>query len=757
MENLQLSELAPQLFVDPVAGVDELRNSPLFFEKMGTQPFKTLSYALKQASPGTIIYLQPGCYDATHGEAFPLVIPPGVAVVGDVPTRGEKTAIVGGGDWDSPIFGRQNTAIVVSNQAQMRGLTVTNPNSKGTGIWIEAATATIAHCQLSGCGREGVFVTGEAVPVILNCWFLQNRASGITFTRYAKGEIQHSILGQNRFGITLGDFAAPFISQSEIAENQVGMVLSGASRPILRSNHITANVGEGIVLFSQAALDLGDRQSPGGNFFQGNGDLAIRNVGSQPIVAAGNWLHPLSVGGTMQSSAPFGGVEFRALQPVQTGGGEADTLTNRPLPATEGASIDLSDATIPPDLAYHWSLPFVPAILTRRIMGCFADGTFQPDRPISRAQFAAAVVRAFQSFDPSASEPGEGEAASDADRASDLSKQKQNFRDVPADHWASDSIAQAVRMKFVEPEADLLFCPEQPLPRWQAIVALVRGLELKGDRSNLLRSFRDRAEIPTVAAAAVAAAVTHRLLVLPQSDRLTPQLPITRAELAAWIYQALVLRGEAEARLSSAIVQPSATPDFSQALTVPTQSAAEVPRLATAGDRLRVAIGLDSLPNQSESAEVAASVEASVGVAAQVAERLKKANVIAHLIQGGDRPLDPEELAVLQQFQPDLVLQIRLVAVSSEAGTMGIQTQYSSPESQPFAAALHHKLLASLDLPDRGVIPLPEPSFALDMPLLKVEVSAIAEMINDLEETDRSFYSYVAEAIEQGLLQFAAA
>ncbi|MBD1852388.1 DUF1565 domain-containing protein [Leptolyngbya sp. FACHB-711] len=751
MEDPQPSEhllelFVSELFVDPIAGSDASRDSNSPSAAIGTQsqPFKTLSHALSQATSGTIIYLQPGRYDTVQGEQFPLQIPVGVVVVGDVPTRGERTTIVGGGDWESSIFGRQNVALVIAEQAQVRGVTITNPHEKGTGIWIEAATATIAHCRLSGCGREGIFVTGEATPTILNCWLLQNRASGIAFTRYAKGEIQRSLFCQNRFGVTLSDFASPIVYQTEITDNQVGMVLSGASRPVLRENRIAANTGEGLVIFSQAMPDLGDRQSPGGNYFQDNGDFAIRNVGAQLVIAAGNLLHPLSVRGA---------IEFRALQPVQTGGWDAESFTAIVQPqsrlTSDPTAINLPET--PPDLVNHWSLPFVLTILDRRIMGCFADRTFQPDRPVSRAQFAAVVVRAFQQSDRS---PNRG------------------VRDVPTEQEAAAPIAspfpdgviaQAERLGFVEREADLHFSPEQPLPRWQAIVGLVRGRGLSGGRAELLRIFRDRAEIPSIAVSAVATAVAHQLLILPQRDRLAPLLPITRAELATWIYQALILQDEAEARESPAIVEPTRAQDWMQNLAVPTSSLLQVPRLTASGEGLRVAIHIEipiQIPLEMSSdlysaQEESPLVQAGLWVGVQVAEHLEQVGVAADLIQSRDHSIDfAERLTRLQQTKPDLLLQICLVAVSPERGAMGVQTQYAPSESQPYASLLHHKLLGSLDLPDREVVPLPELPYPLAVPMLKVELGLLEAMLNHPDGINRSFCTYVAIAIHQGLLEF---
>jgi hypothetical protein len=85
---------------------------------------------------------------------------------------------------------------------------------------------------------------------------------------------------------------------------------------------------------------------------------------------------------------------------------------------------------------------------------------------------------------------------------------------------------------------------------------------------------------------------------------------------------------------------------------------------------------------------------------------------------------------------------------------MGVQTQYAPSESQPYASLLHHKLLGSLDLPDREVVPLPELPYPLAVPMLKVELGLLEAMLNHPDGINRSFCTYVAIAIQQGLLEF---
>ncbi|HEY9611054.1 S-layer homology domain-containing protein, partial [Allocoleopsis sp.] len=132
------------------------------------------------------------------------------------------------------------------------------------------------------------------------------------------------------------------------------------------------------------------------------------------------------------------------------------------------------------------------------------------------------------------------------------------FSDVPADFWASSAIRVAAGMGFISGFPDGTFRPQQNLTRVQALVSLVSGLGLSGGNPNLLVFYSDRAQIPSYATEAIATATQRRLVVnYPKPNQLDPMRNITRAEIAAWIYQALVSTGRAEAIASSYIVNPN--------------------------------------------------------------------------------------------------------------------------------------------------------------------------------------------------------
>ncbi len=153
----------------------------------------------------------------------------------------------------------------------------------------------------------------------------------------------------------------------------------------------------------------------------------------------------------------------------------------------------------------------------------FADGTYQPDKPMTRAQYAALIAAA---FNPTPKRP-----------ASD-------FTDVPKDFWAFGAIQIAASGGFVGGFSDRTFRPGQNVQRLQVIVSLVNGLGLPAVDQNVLSTYRDRQTIPAYAQTAIATATVQKIIVnYPDTNVLSPTKEATRAEVAAMVYQALVAIG----------------------------------------------------------------------------------------------------------------------------------------------------------------------------------------------------------------------
>ncbi|MFG3817898.1 S-layer homology domain-containing protein [Limnothrix redekei LRLZ20PSL1] len=175
------------------------------------------------------------------------------------------------------------------------------------------------------------------------------------------------------------------------------------------------------------------------------------------------------------------------------------------------------------DITDHWAAPFINTLAAQAILSGYEDGSFHPDEPINRAQLAAVLVKAF--------DPG--------DRRSG-----KVFQDVPSGYWAAAAIDRAYRGQFLSGMDADRFGPELGVPRWQLAAALAGGLAWPDESPEGLAALDDRAEIPSAVQGKIAAALKRQILQgQPSPDRLNPNQPTTRADLASFIHQALIAEG----------------------------------------------------------------------------------------------------------------------------------------------------------------------------------------------------------------------
>lgn len=120
----------------------------------------------------------------------------------------------------------------------------------------------------------------------------------------------------------------------------------------------------------------------------------------------------------------------------------------------------IAQTTFPDVPQNYWARPFIESLTARNIIAGYPDGTFRPEQAVQRDEFAALVRRAFSTQQereiPSASV----------------------FNDVPEEYWANPAIEEAYEQGFMEATENNNFLPEEEIQRAQALVILMRGLNL---------------------------------------------------------------------------------------------------------------------------------------------------------------------------------------------------------------------------------------------------------------------------------------
>lgn len=175
------------------------------------------------------------------------------------------------------------------------------------------------------------------------------------------------------------------------------------------------------------------------------------------------------------------------------------------------------------DIQGHWAQPCIEQLAQKQIISGYPDGNFRPSAPVTRAEFASMVRKAF---------PNAAEVRTD-----------DQFVDVPARYWGVDAIRTAFKTGFLSGYPDQVFNPNQKITRSQALVSLAVGLKYSPTQpvtGTLNAAFLDATEIPEYARQAIASATEKKLVVnYPEVRRINSNQMASRAEVAAFLCQAV--------------------------------------------------------------------------------------------------------------------------------------------------------------------------------------------------------------------------
>jgi parallel beta-helix repeat protein len=257
-----------------------------------------------------VIQLQEGIYSAETGESFPIKIPAGVTLRGVPTVRGVNTVIRGGGKFVSTSFASQNITMLADNDVRIEGVTVINPNTRGTAVWVESGKrVVIANNTFINSDREGLFLTGTADAIVSDNVFKKNGANGLSAVGSSTGEIRNNIFENTGFGLAIGQKSRVNVSGNNILNNNDGIVISNLSAPTLRNNLISDNQRDGIVILRDRkgypTPDLGTSTNLGKNIFRNNKGKDLNNNSGVTQVAVGNQLDPKKIAGDIAFVGEF--------------------------------------------------------------------------------------------------------------------------------------------------------------------------------------------------------------------------------------------------------------------------------------------------------------------------------------------------------------------------------------------------------------------------------------------------------------------
>ncbi|MBA2937664.1 S-layer homology domain-containing protein [Paenibacillus sp. CGMCC 1.16610] len=170
------------------------------------------------------------------------------------------------------------------------------------------------------------------------------------------------------------------------------------------------------------------------------------------------------------------------------------------------------------DVSKHWASDEISRAAAKGIVNGYADGSFKPDEPMTRLQFAAMLVRALGLK----SEPSKRTFTDQAD--------------IPA--WAKGELGAALEAGILQGYEDQSLRPNASINRTEMVVMLVRAYSPKEDGS-LSTKFSDSSLIPAWALQAVSQAVSLGLINGRENQTFEPFVTATRAEAVTVVMRML--------------------------------------------------------------------------------------------------------------------------------------------------------------------------------------------------------------------------
>ncbi|MFX3650655.1 MAG: S-layer homology domain-containing protein [Paenibacillus sp.] len=182
------------------------------------------------------------------------------------------------------------------------------------------------------------------------------------------------------------------------------------------------------------------------------------------------------------------------------------------------------------DVRTHWAKAEVNDMGSRMVMEGTGEGMFNPDRDITRAEFAMVLVRGL---------------------GLKLDSSNNVFSDVATDAWYSHAINTAYEYQLIDGFRDGTFRPDETITREQAMNIMARAMDITGLKGKLpvqagstgLQKYIDISDSSVWANKGIAESVQAGIFSGRSDSKLAPKAHITRAEVATIVERLLQKSG----------------------------------------------------------------------------------------------------------------------------------------------------------------------------------------------------------------------
>src|SRR5665647_740869 len=178
------------------------------------------------------------------------------------------------------------------------------------------------------------------------------------------------------------------------------------------------------------------------------------------------------------------------------------------------------------DINGHWAQSQIENLTAQNIISGYPDGTFKPDKTITRAEFATVLVKAFK-----------------------LAIKTGKVFNHTAHHWAKDYIATANAFGIANGYNNAIFGPNDAIRREQMAVMIVKAAGLEPLATG--KVFSDDSKISAWAKNAVSIASGNNLISGYPDNTFKPQGSATRAEAAIVLNQSIGIKAQPQAQVNT--------------------------------------------------------------------------------------------------------------------------------------------------------------------------------------------------------------
>ena len=211
------------------------------------------------------------------------------------------------------------------------------------------------------------------------------------------------------------------------------------------------------------------------------------------------------------NTSPVGSPSYGPTSPVMSTTGTTTGSASGGGAATGGAA----PQAIFTDMTDHWAQIYASSLAKRGIINGYEDGTFKPDRAVTRAELSKIIAGAFNVS-----------AASSA-----------SFTDVSPDDWFAPYV-NAMAQAGVVNGYDGRFNPDTEVTRQDAALMLYRAISLTHKLGIGYVFFADETNIASYAAEGVSALAEIGIITGNDKNEFSPLHSLTRGEAAALISRA---------------------------------------------------------------------------------------------------------------------------------------------------------------------------------------------------------------------------